>query len=129
MIYAEIIAPAAARYGLDPKLVTAQIIHESGGDPFAVGDGGKALSVLQVHLEACTDLGRAADWSRLEACIAGKDPAALVLGLDLGCAYLARMMHRFGGSAADALMAYNQGPTVIGQAVAYRNAVLGLIAS
>ena len=122
------VAAAAQGYGIDAALIEAQMRHESKSDPLAIGDGGRALGLLQVHLEACQDLGRGDDWHKLHGYVLGEDiQNAMQLGLDLGVAYLARMLAQFKGDAAWALAAYNQGPTVIRRAKEYSDAVLALV--
>ena len=41
-----------------PLLISAMLTVESGGDFHAVGDGGKALGVLQIHKEVIADVNR-----------------------------------------------------------------------
>ncbi len=41
-----------------PALIAAMIVAESGGDIKAVGDGGKALGLLQIHREVVADVNR-----------------------------------------------------------------------
>jgi soluble lytic murein transglycosylase-like protein len=116
---------AAKKYDLDVALICAQVKLESNGDPLSVGDGGRALGVLQIHLEACKDLGRGDDWHALHGLILAEEAEeAAGLGMDLGCAYLLRMLTMFHGDVAWALAAYNQGPTVIRHAKQYSDAVL-----
>jgi len=133
----EQVAAYAAKHGLDPALVTADAKHESGdetnqtGNPLAVGDAGLAIGVMQVHRIAAEDVGLAAEWDQLQDAVnAGDAETALALGLDIGCAYLAKMLAEFGGDKNLALAAYNQGPTVIKKAqdgAAYAATVLSLI--
>lgn len=128
MAYETEIATAAAKYGLTPDLVMADVKHESDSDPFAIGDGGMALGLMQVHPGAAEDVG--GDWHGLLAAINAKDEATAVsMGLDIGVAYLAKMMRLFANDQKLALMAYNQGPTVISRANAYATSVLTLIPS
>lgn|SRR5487761_1118080 len=128
MMYDDKIAAAAKKWGLDAALVTADAQHESALNPFAVGDGGLALGLMQVHRVAAEDVGLADEWDKLKAAIgAGDEVMAVTLGFDIGCAYLARMLAMFAGNTKLALMAYNQGPGVIGRAVAYSEAVLALL--
>jgi soluble lytic murein transglycosylase-like protein len=120
------IAAAAASNDLPIYLLMADIQHESGFDPFAIGDGGEALGLMQVHPAAAEDVG--GDWGALRAAIAAKDEETAVrLSLSIGAAYLARQMKVFGGDQKLALMAYNQGPTVIARALAYAKAVEALM--
>lgn len=41
-----------------PALISALIMVESGGDPALVGDGGKALGILQIHWGVVQDVNR-----------------------------------------------------------------------
>ena len=40
------------------KLLLAIIMIESGGDPKAIGDDGKAFGILQIHQAYCIDAGQ-----------------------------------------------------------------------
>ena len=94
--YANEVARAAERYGIDPKLLHAVVAVESGYHANAlspVGAGG--LTQLMP--------GTAAELSVRDRF----DPADSLLG---GAAYLARQMTRFGDLRL-ALAAYNAGPT------------------
>jgi hypothetical protein len=120
--YADLIAAAAAKYLPSGMLlsdfeagIAALIQHESGGDADAVGDGGRAVGLGQMHPEAAADVGF--DWSMM------KDPAIAIPAI---ADYLGRQLARFAGDWTWALGAYNQGPTVTGKAYAYAQAVLAL---
>lgn len=41
-----------------PQLISALMTVESGGDPHAVGDHGRALGCLQIHAEVVADVNR-----------------------------------------------------------------------
>ena len=41
-----------------PQLIAAMMIVESGGDAGAIGDGGRALGVLQIHAGVVADVNR-----------------------------------------------------------------------
>lgn len=47
-----------ADMNLLPALISAMIAVESGGDFRAVGDGGRALGILQIHKEVIADVNR-----------------------------------------------------------------------
>lgn len=122
------IASASTQYGVDAVLVQADVQHESNFDPFAIGDGGLALGLMQVHRVAAEDVSKATAWDNLQIAITAQDePTAVTLGLDIGVAYLAKMLKEFSGDERLALMAFNQGPTVISRANSYAAAVLALI--
>lgn len=120
-----LIRDAAQKYGIPLNLLQAVIAHESNGNPLAIGDGGHALGLMQVHPDAATDVGKS--WYLLRSAIWNKDTdSAAKLGLDIGAAYLAKMLKQF-TDPAWALAGYNQGPTVIAKAKSYADAVLSLI--
>lgn len=98
----QIINAAAAKYGLDPAVVTAQCIYESQGNPNAVSRTG-AVGLLQL-LPSTANLS--AD--------ALKDPQT---NAEKGCQYLAQQLRTF-GNYPHALGAYNAGPAYI---YAYRD--------
>lgn len=93
--YAEAVAVAAERYGLDPKLLHAMVIVESAYRADAVSRVG-ASGLTQLMPKTAAKLGVADRF----------DPAANLLG---GAAYLARQVLRF-GDVRLALAAYNAGP-------------------
>lgn len=93
--YAELIAAAATRHGLDPKLLHALILVESRYDARAVSPAG-AVGLAQLMPATGVSLGVT---DRL-------DPQQNV---QAGAAYLARQLLRF-GDVRLALAAYNAGP-------------------
>ena len=92
---------ASGQYGTRPELILADILEESGGDPSAVGDGGAAIGLMQMHSPAASDVG--VDWNSLAG-----NPELQVLA---GAHYLANQINRFGDERT-ALIAYNQGASV-----------------
>lgn len=62
--YIEHVTQTANALGVDPDFVTASIVAESAGLPNAVGDGGKAVGVYQVHTPYLRDWGMAQDVRR-----------------------------------------------------------------
>ena len=100
-------------FGIRPELVLAVIMKESRGDPGAIGDGGLAIGLMQMHAPAASDVG--VNWSDLT-----DNPELQVLA---GSHYLRLQLDRFGGDERTALIAYNQGAGVagdpLGHAVAY----------
>lgn len=128
MAYEDLIAAAAASTGLRAGLIAADIEHESGGDALAIGDGGQALGLMQVHWAACRDIG--GDWEQLLQLIhTGQTDQAAALGIEYGTKYLAKMLKAAGGDERLALMMYNQGPTVILRAKTYADTVLALVSA
>ena len=90
------IEAAAGAAGLDPRLVLAVVMEESGGDPAARSRAG-ARGLMQLMPGTAADLG-VAD---------ATDPAANLRG---GSRYLAEQLDRFDGRLDLALAAYNAGP-------------------
>ena len=108
-------------------LVRALIKYESSDDPLAVGDGGRALGLMQVHREAAEDVQREDEWDQLKQAIEKEDEeTAARLSIEIGVAYLQLCLKQFGGNEPWALGAYNQGRGVIGKAKKYADAVLAL---
>jgi soluble lytic murein transglycosylase-like protein len=98
--YAEAVATAAQRYGLDPKLLHAIVIVESAYHPNAVSKVG-AGGLTQLMPATAAGLGVHDRF----------DPSDNLLG---GAAYLARQVLRFGDLRL-ALAAYNAGPERVAQ--------------
>lgn len=105
--YADLISSASATYGVRQALIVGVIAKESGGNPNAVGDGGQALGLMQMHPAAAQDVG--VNWDDLS------DPS---VAIPAGTDYLAQQLQRFGGNETLALVAYNQGPGVAGNGTA-----------
>jgi len=100
------IEAAAEKYGIDPDTIRAVIHKESSGNPNAVGDGGKAIGLGQLHQAAAFDAG-GRTYTKEEL----KDPFT---NIDLTASYLSKLHKAFGGTAGDAKWgqtfgAYNQG--------------------
>lgn len=93
--YAEAVAQAAQRHGLDPKLLHALVVVESAYRPTALSRAG-AAGLTQLMPGTASELGVR---DRM-------DPAASLQG---GASYLARQLVRFGDLRL-ALAAYNAGP-------------------
>ena len=96
-----VIHQTADGHGLDPYLVEAVVLAESGGNPRAVSRA-QAYGLMQLRIPTASQMaGRPVTAEDLF------DPG---LNLDLGCLYLRRMLNMFGGDERLALMAYNAGP-------------------
>jgi len=97
----------ARRYGLDPLTVLAVIHVESRFDPRAVSSQG-AIGLMQLQGETARDLAMSLglQWTGDDLLF---DPDVNVM---LGCAYLRRLIDRFGDVDA-ALAAYCAGPTLV----------------
>jgi len=94
-----LIEPAAARHGLDSRLVAAVIWVESSGDPNAVSRKG-AQGLMQLMPETARQLG----------VTDALDPNENVLG---GAQYLKRQLDDHDGDLSLALAAYNAGPGAV----------------
>jgi len=97
----------ARRFDLDPLLVLAVIQVESRFDPAAVSSQG-AMGLMQLQAETARELAAnlGLQWTGDELLF---DPDVNVL---LGCAYLSRLIDRF-GDVDSALAAYCSGPALV----------------
>ena len=99
--YAPLIEQAAARYGLDPSLLSGLIEQESGFDPSASSSAG-ALGLTQLMPSTAASLGVT-------------EPLNPSQSIEGGARYLSQLLHQFAGNTADALAAYNAGPGAVEQ--------------
>jgi soluble lytic murein transglycosylase-like protein len=97
--FAAEISAAAARNGVDPKLLTGLIHAESNFDPSATSPAG-AQGLTQLMPGTAASLGVTNPL----------DPAQAIEG---GAKYLRQQLDRFGGDATKALAAYNAGPGAV----------------
>ena len=97
--FAAEISAAAARHGIDPKLLTGLIRAESNFDPSATSPAG-AQGLTQLMPATAASLG----------VTNSLDPAQAIEG---GAKYLRQQLDRFGGDATKALAAYNAGPGAV----------------
>ena len=93
--YDHLILKAARDYGIDPAVIKAVIMAESGFDPQAISTAG-AQGLMQL-------MPRTARALEIEDAL---DPQANILG---GTRYLKRLFQRFDGNLELALAAYNAG--------------------
>ena len=94
-----LIQSAAAKYNLDPALLRAVILQESGGNPAAVSAKG-AQGLMQLMPATASSLGVT-------------DPLDPAQNLDAGARYLAGLLNQYGGDTSLALAAYNAGPGAV----------------
>lgn len=106
----EMIDDIAVRSGVDPNIVKAIIVEESGGNPNAVGDNGESIGLMQIqpkhHQKRMEELG----------IVSLFDPQENVI---LGCSILSDLYDKY-GNYEDALSVYNSGNTKDGKAYAER---------
>lgn len=98
--WADEIASAAQRHGLEPELLAAMIWSESAFDPGAVSSAG-AIGLTQLMPATAASLG--------------VDPHDAAQNLDGGARYLSEQLRRF-GTFELGLAAYNAGPTRVANA-------------
>ena len=97
--YSQKIEEVARRYRLDPALVEAVILAESGARPHAVSRKG-AMGLMQIMPQTALELGLGDPF----------DPHANIEG---GVRYLRRLLDRFQGNLLLALAGYNAGPAAV----------------
>jgi soluble lytic murein transglycosylase-like protein len=106
----EMIDDIATRSGVDPAIVKAIIMEESGGNPNALGDNGESIGLMQIqpkhHKKRMEELG----------IVSLFDPQENVI---VGCNILAELYDKY-GNYEDALSVYNSGNTEDGKAYAER---------
>lgn len=92
------IAAAARKYNVDPRLAAAIAQTESGGNQEAVSPAG-AVGVMQLMPETAAGLG--------------VNPYDKQQNIDGGVKYIRQMMDTFGGDVQKAIAAYNAGPQAV----------------
>lgn len=94
--YDPIVEQASLRYGVPKRYIYGLIYHESGGDPDAIGDGGRSRGLMQLHDPTRERLGL----TKREA----HDPEKAILA---GARYLREQYDIFGKDPIAAISAYN----------------------
>ena len=89
---------AAAKYAIDPKLISAVAEVESGGNQSAVSPAG-AVGVMQLMPETAAGLG--------------VNPYDMKSNVEGGAKYLREMLDTFDGDVKKAVAAYNAGPNAV----------------
>lgn len=111
--YAALINQTAAQHRLNPALVAAIVMAESGFDAHARSARG-AYGLMQVMPATWREISRgrgcAAPIARLTSPPCMDDPAA---NLEVGADYLRRLVDQFGGNTVLAVAAYNAGAAVV----------------
>lgn len=101
MEYRTPIMQFGAQYGFEAAVIAALVSVESAGKWAAVGDGGKAIGLTQIHYETARDIGFQGDKADLF------NP---VTNLGWGARYLRKQFDRYGGrSLGHALSGYQAG--------------------
>jgi soluble lytic murein transglycosylase-like protein len=131
--YDPLIENAAKQHGIDPDILRAVIHTESEGNSDAIGDGGKAVGLGQLHKAAAQDAG-----GRYYSDEELKVPET---NIDLTARYLKQLHTQFNGNSGDpdyskAITAFNRGATAVKEqgaydspkGKAYRATVLGALA-
>ena len=96
--FQDMIATAAQKYQVDPKLISAVAEAESGGEQSAVSPVG-AIGVMQLMPDTAAALG--------------VDPYDEQQNIEGGAKYLRQMLDSFGGDVRKAVAAYNAGPQAV----------------
>jgi len=97
--FEDIILEASQRYGVDPALIRAMIMAESGYNPRAISKKG-AQGLMQLMPSTAKELGVSEPF----------DPVHNIHG---GVKYFRRLLDRFNGDVKLALAAYNAGSTKV----------------
>lgn len=96
--FANMVAEAARKYEVDPKLLSAVAEAESGGNQSAVSPAG-AVGVMQLMPDTAASLG--------------VDPYDEKQNIEGGAKYLRQMLDSFSGDVRKAVAAYNAGPQAV----------------
>lgn len=102
--YKEIIRREAKQFSLDPRLIEAIIMTESGGNVKAVSHKG-ALGLMQLLPSTAQDIAQ-----ELKINHEKENLVLPEINIRLGCAYVYQLMDRFHGKLVLVLASYNTGP-------------------
>ncbi|HEX2466360.1 MAG TPA: lytic transglycosylase domain-containing protein [Thermoanaerobaculia bacterium] len=102
--YADAIARASRARGVEQALLLALLREESRFDPEAISVA-SARGMAQFVFPTAQELASRLGLGRLSP----EDLANPVLSIELGAAYIAELLERFGGSIPEAVAAYNAG--------------------
>lgn len=91
-----LIKGASSKNKVDPSLLRAVMVQESGFRPCAISTAG-AMGLMQIMPDTADELGL-------------EDPFDPASNVDAGAKYLKQMLDRYHGNTALALAAYNAGP-------------------
>ena len=97
--FEDIVREAAAANGVDPNLVDAIVVNESGFNPRATSSAG-AQGLMQLMPATAAALGV-------------EDPYNPIQNVSAGARYLRQLLDRFGGDVRLAVAAYNAGPGAV----------------
>jgi len=97
--YSDIVKSAAQRYKVDPNLIRAIIIRESGGDPQAISPKG-AKGLMQLMPQTAREMGV-------------RDPLDPEENIFAGTKYFRKLLDKFKGDLMLSLAAYNAGPGAV----------------
>ncbi len=111
--FTELIRSYAVRNHLDPYLVMGLIRQESGFNPRATSPS-DARGLMQILASSVT---RSRNYQRVVA----QRLYAPVYNVRFGCAFLRELLTRYHGNAAEALAAYNAGPTRVDEWLSQRS--------
>jgi soluble lytic murein transglycosylase-like protein len=98
-LFSPIINKAANKYNIDPALVKAIILAESGYDPMATSEKG-AIGLMQIMPNTVTELST-------------EDMYNPVHNINAGVEYLRFLLNQFGGDLELAIAAYNAGSSKV----------------
>lgn len=94
--YDPIVEKASRDYQVPKRFIYGLIYHESGGNPHAIGDGGRSRGLMQLH-----------DPTRIKLGLSKKDAHDPAKAIPAGARYLREQYDAFGKDPIAAVSAYN----------------------